>query len=42
MPLELVGAGFLGRLAERLGFSQVEDESDLLPVDVAPTFAPSR
>jgi RND superfamily putative drug exporter len=34
--------GFLGRLAERLGFSHVEDDSDLVPIDGTPTLAPSR
>ena len=36
-PLELVGPGPLGRLADRLGFSHVEDEPEPAPADPATT-----
>jgi RND superfamily putative drug exporter len=34
--------GFLGRLADRLGFSHVEDEDDLVPIAGSGTLAPDR
>ena len=34
--------GVLGRLADRLGFSHVEDDdADIVPADVKPTLAPA-